>query len=55
MHHHRIIGAAPYVVAFGLAACSVKEAPSTTDTGAAAAANAAAAPQAAANTVHIVA
>ena len=55
MHHHRIIGAAPYMVAFGLAACSVKEAPSTTDTGAAAAANAAAAPQAAANTVHIVA
>jgi hypothetical protein len=38
----------------GLAACSVKEAPSTTDTGAAAA-TAAAAPQTAANVVHIVA
>lgn len=37
----------------GLAACSVKEAPSTTDTGAAA--TTAAAPQTAANVVHIVA
>lgn len=55
MHHNRIIGAAPLVVALGLAACSVKEAPSTTDTGAAAAANTAAAPQTAANVVHIIA
>ena len=55
MHHNRIIGAAPLVVALGLAACSVKEAPSTTDTGAAAAASTAAAPQTAPNVVHIVA
>jgi hypothetical protein len=54
MHHHRIIGTVPFVVAMGLAACSVKEAPSTADTGAAAASTAAA-PQTAANVVHIVA
>ena len=55
MHHHRIIGAAPFVIAMGLAACSVKEAPSTTDTGAAAAAATAAAPQSSPNVVHVIA
>lgn len=55
MHHHRIISTVPFVVTIGLAACSVKEAPSTADTGVAAAATTAAAPQAAANVVHIVA
>jgi hypothetical protein len=55
MHHHRIIGTVPFVIAMGLAACSVKEAPSTTDTGAAAAATTESAPQTAANVVHIVA
>jgi hypothetical protein len=55
MHHNRIAGAVPLVVALGLAACAVKEAPSTADTGAAAAASTAAAPQTAANVVHIVA
>lgn len=57
MHHNRIIGAVPLVVAMGLAACSVKESPSnaTTDTGAAAAAATMAAPQSGPNVVHVVA
>lgn len=54
MHHHRIIGVVPLAVVMGLAACSVKEAPNTADTGAGAAATAATA-QSGANVVHIIA
>ena len=54
MHHTRIVGAVRLVVAIGLAACSVKETPSNSDTGTAAAATTAAA-QAGPNVVHIVA
>jgi hypothetical protein len=55
MHHNRIIGALPLVVAMGLAACSVKETPGNTDTGTAAAVTTAATPQSAPNVVHIIA
>lgn len=55
MHHNRIIGAVPLVVAMSLAACSVKETPGNTDTGTAAAVTTAAAPQSEPNVVHIIA
>ena len=53
MHHNRIIGQAPILAVFALAACAVKESPTPADTGAAAA-SATTAP-AVANVVHIVA
>lgn len=52
MHHHRTIGALPILAVLALAACAVKEAPNTIDTGAAAASTAAT-PAATANVVHV--
>jgi hypothetical protein len=54
MQHHRLRGATPLLVAFALAACTMKEQPKATDTGAAAGAPSAVT-QSTANTVHIIA
>jgi hypothetical protein len=55
MHHARLTGVLSMLAAAALAACTAKESPNKTDTGAAAAATTTAAPAASANTVHVVA